>query len=131
VLRTDTGELRCLYPRARETVSESNDLSLVLQFTDGKRSALFAGDISEETEQELIARGVCGKVDFFKATHHGSKYANSAQFLAQILPQITVASAGEDNLYGHPSPVAVERIQGVGSAFYCTAADGQVRWCGD
>jgi competence protein ComEC len=130
-LRTGTSTLRCLYPGRQDTAEDGNDLSLVLQFSDAGRTALFAGDISEEIEQELVERGVCAGVDFFKADHHGSKYSNSAAFLAQIAPHITVASAGKNNLYGHPSPAAVERILAAGSIFYCTAERGQVKWRGE
>jgi competence protein ComEC len=129
-VQTGTAELRCLYPGAQETAEDGNDLSLVLRFSDAGRSALLAGDISESVEQELVERGDCSAVDFFKANHHGSKYSNSAAFLEQIAPKITVASAGENNLYGHPSPLAVARIRAAGSTFYCTAADGQVQWLG-
>jgi competence protein ComEC len=129
-LRTGTGTLRCLYPGAGDQAEDSNDLSLVLQFSDEGRTALLAGDISAEVEQVLVERGRCTKVDFFKADHHGSKYSNCALFLEQIAPQVTVASAGDGNRYGHPSPVAVERILGAGSLFYCTAECGQVKWTG-
>jgi competence protein ComEC len=129
-LRTETGTVCCLYPEAGDRAEDANDLSLVLQFSDTGRKALFAGDISEETEQKLVDRGLCTEVDFFKADHHGSKYANSTALLERIAPLITVASAGAGNLYGHPSPVAVERILDAGSDFLCTADCGQVKWTG-
>jgi competence protein ComEC len=131
-IKTGTGKLTCLYPAAEDGNGEddTNDLSLVLKFTDSGKSALFAGDISEDAEKILIERGKCTEVDFFKANHHGSRYSNSEEFLAQISPLVTVASAGEDNLYGHPSPFAVDRIKESGSEFYCTIDYGQRLWDG-
>jgi competence protein ComEC len=132
-IKTGTGKLTCLYPAAEDDTGEeddTNDLSLVLKFTDSGKCAIFAGDISEDVEKILTERGKCTEVDFFKANHHGSRYSNSEEFLAIISPLVTVASAGEGNLYGHPSPFAVERIKDSGSEFYCTIDYGQLLWDG-
>ena len=67
------------------------------------------------------------KVLIFKADHHGSRYANAEALLKCIRPEITVASAGKDNRYGHPSPDAVQRIKESGSRFFCTIEGGRIR----
>ncbi len=126
VLHIKQAKVRCLYPDEDEE-AEINDRCLVLEFADNGVLAFFGGDISEETEQKLLASGVCSAVSLFKADHHGSRYSNSAALLEALCPKITVASAGKKNRYGHPSKEAVERIRGSGSVFYCTAGDGQVK----
>lgn len=126
VLHMKQAAVRCLYPDKDEK-AEINDRCLVLEFVDNGVSAFFGGDISEETEKKLLASGVCSAVSLFKADHHGSRYSNSTALLEVLCPEITVASAGEKNRYGHPSEEAVERIRGSGSVFYCTAGDGQVK----
>ena len=66
-------------------------------------------------------------MDFLKASHHGSKYANSDALLQTLRPSLTVASAGENNRYGHPSQDAIARIHDHGSAFYSTIDCGRIR----
>ncbi len=78
-------------------------------------------------EETLVDRGCLQEVDFYKASHHGSNYSSSEAFLRVIDPEITVASAGEDNRYGHPGQQAVERIRTCGSRFLCTIDCGQVK----
>lgn len=126
-LNTGQARLNCLYPAADTVNDDVNDLCLVLCLEDSAIKGMFAGDISSDVEQLLAEQGICGKVDFFKANHHGSKYSNSDEFLALLSPEITVASAGSQNRYGHPSAEAVERIRASGSDFWCTAETGQIK----
>lgn len=105
-VRSKRAAMRCLYPKASDKAEDVNDLCLVLQFEEGDISALFGGDISTDVEEQLIRRRKWDKVLVFKADHHGSRYANAEALLQCIRPEITVASAGKDNRYGHPSPDA-------------------------
>lgn len=122
-------KIQCLYPAADAEAEDINDLCLVLRFEDCGTSALFAGDLSAEVEESLVEKGLCAKVDFYKADHHGSKYSSSTTFLHALMPELTVASAGEGNRYGHPGAEAVERIRESGSRFLCTIESGQVKIC--
>jgi competence protein ComEC len=47
--------------------------------------------------------------------------------LQALRPGLTVASAGENNRYGHPSQDAIVRIRDHGSAFYSTIDCGRIR----
>lgn len=127
ILHTGQADLHCLYPAADTESDDVNDLCLVLRLEDEEITGLFAGDISSEVEQLLITQGLCEKVDFYKANHHGSKYSSSAAFLEAISPRFTAASAGKQNRYGHPSAEAVARIRASGSIFWCTAEHGQIK----
>lgn len=126
VLHIKQADIRCLYPAENE-MAEINDRCLVLLYEDSGISAFFGGDISTEIEEKIAASDRLFRVDFYKAGHHGSRYSNGDMFLEILSPQITVASAGENNRYGHPAADAVERIKNSGSRFYCTAVDGQVK----
>ena len=125
--KCENAMVRCLYPQATDTGEDVNDLCLVLLYTEGDMRALFGGDISTEVEQQLVARGNCDPVVIFKANHHGSRYANGEELLKHIQPAITVASAGKDNRYGHPSPDAIQRIKDSGSRFCTTIEGGRIR----
>lgn len=126
-LAAGSAAVECLYPSATQEAEDVNDLCLTLLYTEGKTRALFAGDLSSEVEDTLVRSGKLGKVDFYKADHHGSKYSSSEDFLQEIRPAITVASAGAGNRYGHPGTEAVERIKKTGSRFYCTMDYGEIR----
>ena len=125
--KCENATVRCLYPQTADTGEDVNDLCLVLLYTEGDMRALFGGDISTEVEQQLVARGNCDPVVIFKANHHGSRYANGEELLKHIQPAITVASAGKDNRYGHPSPDAIQRIKDSGSRFFTTIEGGRIR----
>ena len=45
---------------------------------------------------------------------------------AELDPEVSVASAGEGNRYGHPSQTCVDALEGAGSTFLCTMDVGDV-----
>lgn len=77
------------YYYTHEAESE-NDYSVCTLFTYGDYKYLFTGDLEEDGEEKLIElnEGVLGKVDVYKAGHHGSKTSSSEEFLAVIQPEI-------------------------------------------
>lgn len=102
-------------------------LELLLSFDDGGRAltGLLAADAEVEETSAAVARGDVGDVDFLKVGHHGSAVSLDAQTAAALAPEVSVASAGEGNSYGHPDPACVEVLEGAGSVFLCTI------WAGD
>lgn len=119
--------IRCLYPEKGEGSEDRNERCLVLQYEEGNVRAVFGGDISEPVEEKLVESGVWEKIDIFKANHHGSRFSNGNEMLHILKPQITVASAGKKNRYGHPGEEAVARIKDSGSTFVGTIEYGRVR----
>lgn len=103
-------------------------LELLLSFDDGARSltALFAADAEEPETSAAVARGDVGDVDLLKVGHHGSAASVGAGTAAALDPEVSVASAGEGNSYGHPDPACVEVLEGAGSLFLCTIECGDV-----
>lgn len=120
-------KIRCLYPKKEEVSEDANDLCLVLQYEEGNVRAVFGGDISKSVEEKLAQSGVCEKVHIFKANHHGSRHSNGTEILNILKPDITIASAGKKNRYGHPGEEAVERIVKTGSEFMTTMESGRIR----
>jgi len=100
-----------------------NDTSLVLEWNYGTFSALFAGDISSEVEKKLV---ISHPYTYLKVAHHGSRYSSSESFLHLVSPIIATVSYGRNNVYGHPSPYAVSRIEAVGTCLYKTGASGAI-----
>ena len=122
-----TEVVKCLYPAENEAAADVNDRCLVLYYQGQNFRGFFGGDISSEVEEKIVSENSLLKVDFLKASHHGSKYANSDALLQALRPSLTVASAGENNRYGHPSQDAIARIHDHGSAFYSTIDCGRIR----
>ena len=101
-----------------------NEDCMVLLLTYRDFSALFTGDIGEETEQKLLPS--LPQVDFLKVGHHGSRYSSCEAFLETIRPEIGVISCSESNRYGHPSPETVERLERNGVQLAYTMKSGAV-----
>ena len=103
-------------------------LELLLSFEGGGRSltGLLAADAEREETDAAIERGDVGDVDFLKVGHHGSEVSVTPEIAEALDPELSVASAGEGNSYGHPDPVCVGMLEAVGSTFVCTKDVGDV-----
>lgn len=132
---SESMEIICLAPvtESNDVVSDdANENSLVLKVTwNAKQSseeftALFAGDISTETENVLCESGMLQHVDLVKANHHGSNYSNGENWFAVIQPEYIVVSCGANNLYGHPGSEAVERMEACEARIFYTMENGQI-----
>jgi len=107
-----------------EAATENND-SLVLKITGRNKSFLFAADVAEEAEEDLVHLGKWLKSDVLKVSHHGSRTSSSEDFLRIAAPEIGVISVGRDNPYGHPHRETLDRLQGI--KVYRTDRDGAVK----
>ena len=67
-----------------------------------------------------------GDIDLLKVGHHGSAVSVSAEEARALSPEVSVASAGEGNRYGHPRAECVEALESAGSRFLCTFDAGDV-----
>jgi competence protein ComEC len=101
------------------TNSDVNNNSVVLSLYAGRVSFLLTGDIEQEAEFELIARGSNLSGTVLKVGHSGSKTSTTAEFLAEVSPRVAVISVGE-NSFGHPSGEVIGRLEerlGTGNIF--------------
>ena len=89
---------------------EGNNASVVLQMADGKRRALFTGDLESEFEQYLLDISRDLHADLLQVGHHGSKTSSSIAFLEQVSPAIAAISAGKQNPYGHPAASTLQKL---------------------
>ena len=92
----------------------SNDDSLVLRLTYHQTAILLPGDIEREGESLLLASGRDLGAQVLKVPHHGSASSSSEPFLDSVRPRYAVISVGEGNLWNHPAPRVLERLQGRG-----------------
>ena len=103
-------------------------LELLLAYSEGGRelTALLAADAEREETGAAVERGDVGDVDLLKVGHHGSEDSLTPEIAAALRPEVSVASAGEGNGYGHPDPVCVGMLEDAGSLFLCTKDVGDV-----
>ena len=102
-----------------------NNVSIVLLGETAGHRFLLSGDIEEEIDPTLLARGL-PDVEILKIAHHGSRTSSTAPFLAALRPRVAIVSSGRGNPYGHPAPATVERIEAGGARLLRTDRDGTV-----
>lgn len=107
-----------------EAATENND-SLVVKITGRNKSFLFAADVAEEAEEDLVHLGKWLKSDVLKVSHHGSRTSSLEDFLRRAAPQIGVISVGRENSYGHPHRETLEKLREI--SVYRTDRDGAVK----
>jgi competence protein ComEC len=131
-LTVDDAELEVLWPDPgavpavpSDTGTGINNVSIVLLGEVDGRRFLLAGDVEEEIDPLLLARGL-PRLDVLKVAHHGSRTASTAAFLDAVRPSVAVVSAGFGNPYGHPAPATIERLEEHGARVLRTDLDGTV-----
>lgn len=104
-------------------MAEANTGSVVSRFSFGETRMLFVGDLPSE---ETVLHGV-GQVDVLKVSHHGSRFSTSTAFLEQLKPKEAVISVGK-NMYGHPSPDVLKRLEEKNVVVRRTDEDGDIQY---
>lgn len=107
---------------------EGNEDSLVLllSYVQGGQSLrmLLTGDAELDQEREFVQE--VGDIDVLKLGHHGSKVSVDTDLLGTLKPELSIASAGEGNRYGHPSDACIDAVRDAGGAFACTIEQGDI-----
>lgn len=125
----DIGTFRARVMWPFDTVDgEGNEDSLVLLLSyarEGKSlRMLLTGDAELDQEREFVQE--VGDIDVLKLGHHGSKVSVDGDLLDVLNPELSIASAGEGNRYGHPSDACIDAVRDAGSAFACTIEQGDI-----
>lgn len=122
----DFADLHLSVLSADAQCAQENESSVVLLAACDRTTALFTGDISEETEESLCTSGKIADCDILKVAHHGSNYSNSDDFIRMVSPEYAVVSCAADNAYGHPGAKTLDRLQNVGATLYRTDQMGTI-----
>lgn len=137
-------ELAVLTPSAEgedvlRVEEQQNKVSVAFLLTMSDYRFLFTGDMGAGQETDLLermeknsllspqqlARGT--GVDVLKVAHHGSRNSTTMEWLDYWQPALAVISAGKNNIYGHPHPLVLERLQDAGAAVFRTDRQGEVQ----
>ena len=125
----DIGDFRARVMWPFESVDgEGNEDSLVLLLTyaqEGRRLRMLLTGDAELNQERVFAQEV-GDIDVLKLGHHGSKVSVDGELLDVLKPELSLASAGEGNRYGHPSDACIDAVREAGGAFACTIEHGDI-----
>jgi competence protein ComEC len=102
-----------------------NDVSVVLLGEVAGRRFLLTGDVEDDVDPLLAARGL-PSVDILKVAHHGSATASTPAFLDSVRPAVAIVSAGAGNPYGHSARSTIDRLAATGARVLRTDTDGSV-----
>ncbi|MBU0474421.1 MAG: DNA internalization-related competence protein ComEC/Rec2 [Bacteroidetes bacterium] len=106
---------------------DSNNQSGVIKIVHGKNTFLLVGDAEKESERLLIANyGKFLDSDILKIGHHGSKSSSSQIFIDAVTPSVGLISAGQNNSFGHPTKMIVDRFTKSKVKLYRTDIEGAI-----
>ncbi|RTE08514.1 DNA internalization-related competence protein ComEC/Rec2 [Paenibacillus whitsoniae] len=141
-------------PTEVSLASEQNALSVVLLLEMQGTRWLFTGDMEKASEAEVLSylrdqpADIWGspsspdgrddgfsssstttgrKIDVLKVAHHGSKTSTTPEWVTFWQPAAAVISVGEKNVYGHPSPDVVGRLEDGGAQVFRTDRSGEIQ----
>ena len=110
----------------------SNDSSIVVMAEYGKTKFLFTGDTEASAEADMIhMMGSKLDCDVLKIAHHGSSSSSTEEFLKYTSPLYAVISCGENNDYGHPHDIIIERLKKLGISYFRTDKNGTITFTSD
>lgn len=120
--------IRILHPpiNIEKSDNEPNNNSIVFQIIYGRVTALFAGDIEQKAETELVPMNVPLGATILKVPHHGSATSSEISFFEQVNPRIAVISVGKNNWFGLPEAETITKLNRLLTQVYRTDQDGAI-----
>lgn len=124
--------IEILYPDKNEKINDNakNNNAIVFKLTWNKFSMLFTGDIEEKAERKILEmyknKEEKLKSDILKVAHHGSKSSTMQEFLDEVKPSIALIGVGENNNFGHPNDMVLNRLEQSGCKTYRTDMLGEI-----
>lgn len=106
---------KILNPAKKFEFQDLNNNAIVAKLVYKNFSMLFTGDI-EKAEENLAKKYKNElKSTILKVAHHGSKTSTSEEFLKYVEPQIALIGVGENNKFGHPNQITIEKLKNIRS----------------
>lgn len=117
-----------MWPK-EEQIQENilNNNSIVAKLTYQSTSILLTGDIEEIAEDQIVkeyknSNSLSSTI--LKVAHHGSKSSSTQEFLEAVKPSIALIGVGENNTFGHPNDIILERL----SSLRCKNLSNRRKW---
>ena len=89
--------------------ADTNDGSIVIQYTFLESSVLFCGDVDSLAQYNMLPK--ISKCDIVKVAHHGAKTSMSHKLADATECKYAVISCGKDNIYSHPDPDTLDAYE--------------------
>ncbi len=108
----DQVKMNIIGESAVPATEDSNNHSLVTRLDYLSFSMLFAGDIEEKRERELVqTNNFCLESDILMSPHHGSCSSSSEIFLEKVSPSGVIISCGYMNRHKFPCQTVLDRYR--------------------
>lgn len=104
----------------------ANEKSLCVLFESENCVILITGDRDGFGERMLLRNHMIPDVDILVAGHHGSAGSSCEELLSAVRPETVCISAGKNNIYGHPAPELLDRLERFGCTVYRTDKHGTI-----
>jgi competence protein ComEC len=111
-----------------DVLVEDNERSLIIGIANQACQWLVMGDATIRTEEYLMEFFPNLRARFLRIGHHGSLTSTSESLLDQIQPSEAIISNGGANVYGHPHPKVLERLQERNIRIRRTDQEGTIRY---
>lgn len=98
--------------------SNENNNSLVMRFSSPQGSILFAGDMKEDEENELLEADAFTPCDVLKVAHHGDNKATTKEMLQIVRPQAAVILTSTQEEPDTPASSTLKRLKKVNCEVY-------------
>lgn len=116
--------LKCIFLSNGDGYEDVNDTSLVLKCNYFNNSFIFMGDATSNVERNILSKDL--KSDVLLVSHHGSRDATSANFLRRVNPSYAVISVGNNNEYGLPKEVTLNKLDYLKVEVHRTDEEGTI-----
>ncbi len=103
-----------------------NDDSVVVRLRYGQAEFLLTGDAGVEFESSWRPPGDLAPLRLLKVAHHGSRSSSADAFVEGYQADVALVSVGPGNLFGHPHPDVLGRLEADRTAIFRTDRDGAV-----
>lgn len=120
--QTDSYKLEILWPKKDANFPDTNDYSIIIKLTVGKKTFLFTGD----APTSAILDSNPGHIDVLKLSHHGSRTGTNEQLVRRLSPTYAVLSYALDNSYGHPMQSVLNALHKHSVEIWGTGANGTI-----
>lgn len=110
--------------------NSGNESSMSILFQTENCAILITGDMGEAGERLLLKTHQLPQVDVLVVGHHGSKTSTSEALLQAVQPAYAFISVSEDNYYGHPAKVVLDRLLAYECLIFRTDENGTIIYRG-
>ena len=127
----DLGSAKVTFLHPEESVSYSDNTSIILRIDYWETSFLFTGDAEAEVENALLQNDALFNSTVLKVAHYGSNDSTSDSFLQAVAPDYAVISVGEGNTYEYPTEEVLASLKAAGVKLYRTDLHGDIHCTSD